>query len=104
MKIGELAGRVGLKASAIRYYEKMGILDAPHRTGGQRHNPSDALDRVLCLAALQVCSGRLHSTLSDRGERWFVWQRGCDAEEPLQQLFPRFARQSSKRRETTGLK
>ena len=47
MKIGELAGRAGLKPSAIRYYEKMGILDAPHRVGGQRHYSSDALDRVL---------------------------------------------------------
>jgi hypothetical protein len=43
----ELAVRAALKASAIRYYEKMGILDAPHRMAGQRHNPSDALDRVL---------------------------------------------------------
>jgi MerR family redox-sensitive transcriptional activator SoxR len=49
MKIGELAGRAGLKASAIRYYEKMGILDAPHRVAGQRHYPSDALHRVLLI-------------------------------------------------------
>jgi MerR family redox-sensitive transcriptional activator SoxR len=49
MKIGDIAGRAGLKASAIRYYEKMGILDAPHRAGGQRRYPSDALDRVLLI-------------------------------------------------------
>ena len=49
MKIGDLAGRAGLKASAIRYYEKMGILDAPHRVAGQRRCPSDALDRVLLI-------------------------------------------------------
>jgi len=51
MKIGELAGRAGLKPSAIRYYERLGLLAAPHRTGGQRrysvpHN-SDLLCRVL---------------------------------------------------------
>ena len=49
MKIGELAIRAGLNTSAIRYYEKMGLLVPPHRTGGQRRYPSDALDRVLLI-------------------------------------------------------
>jgi MerR family transcriptional regulator, redox-sensitive transcriptional activator SoxR len=46
MKIGELAGRSGLNPSAIRYYEKKGLLSTPHRVGGQRRYSSDALDRV----------------------------------------------------------
>src|SRR6266550_1219382 len=49
MKIGELARRAGLHASAIRYYEKLGLLAPPHRTGGQRRYPPDALDRVLLI-------------------------------------------------------
>jgi MerR family redox-sensitive transcriptional activator SoxR len=49
MKTGELARRSGLNASAIRYYEKMGLLAAPQRIGGQRRYPSDALDRVLLI-------------------------------------------------------
>jgi MerR family redox-sensitive transcriptional activator SoxR len=49
MKIGELAHRAGLNASAIRYYEKMGLLAAPQRVGGQRRYPADALDRVLLI-------------------------------------------------------
>jgi MerR family redox-sensitive transcriptional activator SoxR len=49
MKIGELAGRAGLKTSAIRYYEQMGILEAPHRVGGQRHYAARTLDRVLLI-------------------------------------------------------
>jgi len=49
MKIGELAARAGLNASALRYYEKMGLLAPPHRTGGQRRYPSDALDRALLI-------------------------------------------------------
>jgi MerR family transcriptional regulator, redox-sensitive transcriptional activator SoxR len=49
MKIGELAARANLKPSAIRYYEKLGILKPPHRVGGQRRYPSDALDRVLMI-------------------------------------------------------
>ena len=46
MKIGELARQAGLKASAIRYYEKTGLLSPPHRVGGQRRYSADALDRV----------------------------------------------------------
>jgi MerR family transcriptional regulator, redox-sensitive transcriptional activator SoxR len=49
MKIGQLAARAGVNASAIRYYEKMGLLAAPHRVGGQRRYPGDALDRVLVI-------------------------------------------------------
>ncbi len=49
MKIGELARNAGLNASAIRYYEKLGLLPAPQRLGGQRRYPSDALHRVLLI-------------------------------------------------------
>jgi MerR family redox-sensitive transcriptional activator SoxR len=49
MKIGELAGRSGLNASAIRYYERRGLLPVPHRAGGQRRYAADALDRVLLI-------------------------------------------------------
>ncbi len=49
MKIGQLAACAGVNASAIRYYEKMGLLAAPHRVGGQRRYPSDTLDRVLLI-------------------------------------------------------
>jgi MerR family redox-sensitive transcriptional activator SoxR len=49
MKIGNLAARTSLNASAIRYYEKLGLLAAPQRIGGQRRYPSDALHRVLLI-------------------------------------------------------
>ena len=49
MKIGQLAARANLNASAIRYYEKLGLLAAPQRIGGQRRYPSDALHRVLLI-------------------------------------------------------
>ena len=49
MKIGELARRANLNASAIRYYEKVDLLAPPQRLGGQRRYPSDALDRVLLI-------------------------------------------------------
>jgi MerR family transcriptional regulator, redox-sensitive transcriptional activator SoxR len=47
MKIGELARRAGLNPSAIRYYERVGVLHSPHRASGQRCYPAEALDRVL---------------------------------------------------------
>src|SRR5216683_313871 len=49
MKIGQLAASAGLNASAIRYYEKCGLLAPPQRLGGQRRYPTDALDRVLLI-------------------------------------------------------
>jgi MerR family transcriptional regulator, redox-sensitive transcriptional activator SoxR len=49
MKIGELAKRAGLNASAIRYYEKVGLLLAPYRTGGQRRYPDEAVHRLLLI-------------------------------------------------------
>ena len=49
MKIGELASHTGLNASAIRYYEKCGVLAAPYRIGGQRRYPTDAVHRVLLI-------------------------------------------------------
>ena len=49
MKIGELSRRTGLNASAIRYYERMGLLASPYRTGGQRRYPADAIFRVLLI-------------------------------------------------------
>jgi len=49
MKIGKLARRTGLTASAIRYYENVGLLLAPQRSGGQRRFPPDALHRVLLI-------------------------------------------------------
>jgi MerR family transcriptional regulator, redox-sensitive transcriptional activator SoxR len=49
MKIGQLARRAGLHASAIRYYEGLGLLALPHRVGGQRRYSPEALDRVLLI-------------------------------------------------------
>ncbi len=49
MKIGELARRTNLNTSAIRYYEKLGLLAPRQRLGGQRRYASDALHRVLLI-------------------------------------------------------
>ncbi|MEA2281185.1 MAG: hypothetical protein QOK21_1792 [Solirubrobacteraceae bacterium] len=50
LTIGQLAERVGLNTSAIRYYERVGILPAPDREGGQRRYGKDAIRRLKVLA------------------------------------------------------
>jgi len=49
LKIGELARNAGLRASAVRYYEKLGIVSAPDRKGNQRRYAGDALNRLLLI-------------------------------------------------------
>jgi MerR family redox-sensitive transcriptional activator SoxR len=49
MKIGQLACVTGVTASAIRYYERLGLLPTPDRASGQRRYPRDAHNRVLLI-------------------------------------------------------
>jgi DNA-binding transcriptional MerR regulator len=47
MKIGELSQRTGIAASAIRYYEEQGLLEAPTRdANGYRHYSDAAVGRL----------------------------------------------------------
>jgi MerR family redox-sensitive transcriptional activator SoxR len=52
MTIGELAARAGLAPSAIRYYEKEGVLEVPPRVNGRRVYSEDALHQlvIVCFA------------------------------------------------------
>src|SRR5262249_36001786 len=59
--IGELAKRADLRPSAIRYYERLGVLGPAHRTNGQRRYPPEALDRVLLIRF----AGEMGFTLSE---------------------------------------
>jgi DNA-binding transcriptional MerR regulator len=43
MQISEVAKRVGIRASAIRYYERIGLLPAPSRISGRRFYEPDVL-------------------------------------------------------------
>lgn len=49
MRIGELSARTGITSSAIRYYERLGLLPAPVRMSGQRRYPADAQNRLLLI-------------------------------------------------------
>jgi MerR family transcriptional regulator, redox-sensitive transcriptional activator SoxR len=44
MTIGEAARKAGIQASAIRYYERLGLLPAPARVGGRRSYDESILD------------------------------------------------------------
>lgn len=46
MSIGELARRANVRASAIRYYESLGLLAPPARVAGGREYGDDALDAL----------------------------------------------------------
>ena len=46
LTIGELARRTGVTASALRYYEELGLLPAPARVSGQRRYPATATHAV----------------------------------------------------------
>jgi len=46
MKIGELAVRARLNSSAIRYYERIGLLPIAQRRGNQRRYSAEALNRI----------------------------------------------------------
>src|SRR5262245_61177804 len=44
--IGEVARRAGLRQSAIRYYEEVGLLSPPPRTGGWRTYDEQIVERL----------------------------------------------------------
>lgn len=46
LTIGEVARRVGLKTSAIRYYESLGVLPQPERISGQRRYTAETVRRL----------------------------------------------------------
>lgn len=59
MSIGEVARRAGLRPSAIRYYEKAGILPAAPRQGGRRRYDRDILERLAIIRFAQHVGFRL---------------------------------------------
>jgi len=53
LTIGELARRSGRPASAIRYYESVGVLPEPDRVGGRRRYPFDTVRRLAVIDTAQ---------------------------------------------------
>ncbi len=55
MTIGEVAKRTGLTTSAIRFYERAGLLPKPVRSSGQRRYELAILDRIAVLERAKAC-------------------------------------------------
>ena len=70
--IGELARRTGVATSALRYYERIGLLSPAERVGQRRHySPSNA-ERV---ALIRLCQDA-GFTLAEIGRLLAAWSRG----------------------------
>ena len=83
--IGQLARRFGLNTSAIRYYERVGVLPEPERESGQRRYGTDAVKRLETLQAAKQASFTLEEArlLLQRSEA------GDPLHEPLRELAAR---------------
>jgi DNA-binding transcriptional MerR regulator len=51
--IGELARRTGVATSALRYYERIGLLPPAERAGQRRHYPPSTAERVALIRLYQ---------------------------------------------------
>jgi MerR family copper efflux transcriptional regulator len=55
MRIGEIAGQAGLSTKALRYYERVGLVEAPTRTpSGYRDYDQSILDRLRFIRSAQA--------------------------------------------------
>lgn len=62
LTIGQVARQVGLKTSAIRYYESVGVLPEPGRAAGQRRYTDETVRRLqVIVVSLRRADGRVTS-------------------------------------------
>jgi DNA-binding transcriptional MerR regulator len=75
LTIGELAERVGVATSALRYYEEVGLLEPTERRAGRRHYHRSAVEVVGTILLLRDVGftiteiGQLYSSRADRAAR-----------------------------------
>jgi MerR family transcriptional regulator, redox-sensitive transcriptional activator SoxR len=92
LSIGEVAQRTGLRASALRYYESVGVLPAPRRVSGQRLYDAIIFKHVRLIQAAQKAGFSIEEikTLLDSSET------GKPYAERLQELAQRKLREVEK--------
>jgi DNA-binding transcriptional MerR regulator len=59
LPIGEVARRAGVAASAIRWYERRGLIPHAERRGGKRIYGDDVLDRLALIGVAKAAGFRL---------------------------------------------
>lgn len=78
LTIGEVAKQAALRPSAIRFYEKKGLLPRPLRSGGQRRYDPSVLTRLAVLERAKQCGFTLEEVrelFNDSGHPSERWQR-----------------------------
>ena len=82
MTIGELSARSGVSASALRFYERQGLIAAQRTSGNQRRYPGVTLRRVALVQAGKAAGiplERIHDALAtlppDKTPTKRDWQR-----------------------------
>ena len=65
MSIGEVARTVGVRPSALRYYEGVGLLPSPERTNGRRRYDGEVLREVLNRLAVVRVAQQAGFTISE---------------------------------------
>ena len=64
LSIGEVAKRTGLRPSALRYYEEVGLISPAARVSGRRHYQPSVLDRLAVIA----CAKQARFTIAEVGQ------------------------------------
>jgi MerR family redox-sensitive transcriptional activator SoxR len=82
LTISNVARQVGLEPSAIRYYERIGLLPRAERTSGQRRYDNTALYRL----ALIQRARQLGFTLTEIRELFFGFREVASASERWRKL------------------
>lgn len=72
MPIGELARRTGIATSALRYYERVGLLSPAGRAGQRRHYEESGAERI---AMIRLCQDA-GFTLAEIRRLVAAWGRG----------------------------
>jgi MerR family transcriptional regulator, redox-sensitive transcriptional activator SoxR len=78
LRIGEVAQRSALRPSAIRFYEKKGLIPKPIRWAGQRRYDPSVLGRLAVLEHAKQCGLTLEEVralFNDSGRPSERWQR-----------------------------
>jgi MerR family redox-sensitive transcriptional activator SoxR len=85
LTIGQVASRAGVKASAIRYYERIGLLPEPERVSGQRRYDERTVRRLEVIAVAK----RAGLTLDDARVLLATEDDGTPAHERVRELAAR---------------
>jgi MerR family redox-sensitive transcriptional activator SoxR len=82
LSISEVANRIGLRPSAIRYYEQIGILPPAQRVSGQRRYDVTVLHRLIVIQRARQTG----FTLGEIKELFFGFRAGTPPSVRWQQL------------------